>query len=36
MVAKTETARAARGDAEGRRRDILASAEQLLEESGYA
>lgn len=35
MVAKTESARAARGDAEGRRRDILASAEQLLEESGY-
>lgn len=29
-------ARAAWGDAEGRRRDILASAERLIEESGYA
>lgn len=34
--ARTEPARTAWGDAEGRRRDILASAERLLAESGYA
>ena len=37
-MAKTETADprpTAWGDAEGRRRDILASAERLIEESGY-
>lgn len=36
MVATTQRLRAAWGDGEGRRRDILASAERLLEESGYA
>ncbi|EHR52841.1 transcriptional regulator [Saccharomonospora marina XMU15] len=36
MAATTQRLRAAWGDAEGRRRDILASAERLLEESGYA
>lgn len=36
MDATTEPGRTAWGDAEGRRRDILASAEQLLQESGYA
>jgi AcrR family transcriptional regulator len=35
-MAAIEHERAAWGDAEGRRRDILASAERLLEESGYA
>ncbi|NIJ10407.1 AcrR family transcriptional regulator [Saccharomonospora amisosensis] len=36
MAATTQRLQAAWGDAEGRRRDILASAERLLEESGYA
>lgn len=36
MDATTEPGPTARGDAAGRRRDILASAEQLLQESGYA
>lgn len=36
MVATTQRPHTAWGDAEGRRRDILASAERLLEESGYA
>ncbi|MBE9372840.1 TetR/AcrR family transcriptional regulator [Saccharopolyspora sp. HNM0983] len=36
MDATTEPGRTAWGDAEGRRRDILASAEHLLQESGYA
>ncbi|KAA5834916.1 TetR/AcrR family transcriptional regulator [Saccharopolyspora hirsuta] len=36
MAVRGEPDRAARGDAERRRHDILASAEQLLEESGYA
>lgn len=36
MDATTEHGHTAWGDAEGRRRDILASAEHLLQESGYA